>query len=526
MSEQRATRSRAMRAFDATCLAVAIAFILACAAGSSDFGGDDGGYSRAEEEDRDDVTHPGDDDDDAADDDDTTDLSEDEEEEPEDVVEDPCEGAKPHPVTWAMSADDSNSQADPARVRHHLVEGAQIVGSPKPHEFLNYYDFGFELGDDLQLVAQMRRSPLLRHHYSVLVGIVGPAVAPRDRRPMNLTFSVDSSGSMDGQGLDMARASLLATAASLQEGDRISLVSWDTSKDWLLDGHEVSGPDDPVVLDAIIRLEAGGSTDLANGLAKAYKSAAENYSPDRLNRVVLMSDGLANTGVTDEQLIASWADDAEDEGIYLVGVGVGDPLVYNEQLMNTVTDLGRGAYIYIDSVAEAQVQFSGDRLLSNLEVAARAVQLQVTLPPGFTIRSFHGEGMSKTPEELDPQHLAPNDAMLFHFVVKDCDPTLAGDEFFGFEVDWETPEDREPRQLFVEKELTGLLAGSTRQLEKADAVVAWAKAIGEVQAMPWTEIEPHLDEVAEQVNDTMLAWPDDADLQEVAWLLELYADRF
>ena len=67
------------------------------------------------------------------------------------------------------------------------------------------------------------------------------------------------------------------------------------------------------------------------------------------HRVVLISDGGANAGVTDLDLIASEASDSDGEGTYLLGVGVGSPGVYKHELMDAVTDAGKGAYVFIDS---------------------------------------------------------------------------------------------------------------------------------------------------------------------------------
>src|SRR5262245_28890486 len=98
-----------------------------------------------------------------------------------------------------------------------------------------------------------------------------------------------------------------------------------------------------------------------------------------------------------------------------MGAGVGDPWNYNDKIMNLVTDAGRGAYVFLDTTGEAKQMF-GARLLSNLEIAARNVQVKVTLPPTFKIAEFHGEQISANPEEVEPQHLAMGDAMIFHQV--------------------------------------------------------------------------------------------------------------
>ncbi|MBW2277191.1 MAG: VWA domain-containing protein [Deltaproteobacteria bacterium] len=131
-------------------------------------------------------------------------------------------------------------------------------------------------------------------------------------------------------------------------------------------------------------MNSGGGTNLNAGLVTAYELANANFSENRINRVILMSDGGANVGVTDEELIAESADDSEGEGIYMMGVGVGSTGYFNEALMDTITDAGKGAYVYVDTTAEANKMF-GDRFLSNIEVAAK--DMRSTCRPSTTTRS-------------------------------------------------------------------------------------------------------------------------------------------
>src|SRR4029079_11725586 len=134
----------------------------------------------------------------------------------------------------------------------------------------------------------------------------------------------------------------------------VNMVTWNTNNNTLLSGYPVTGPSDPKVLALINGLQASGGTDLHSGLVAGYNLAQANYGTDRLNRLILISDGGANVGVTDKDLIALHSQDADKEGIYLVGVGAGPAEFYSDELMDTVTDKGRGAYVYLDTPAEAQ----------------------------------------------------------------------------------------------------------------------------------------------------------------------------
>ncbi len=389
-----------------------------------------------------------------------------------------CDRAIDEERTVYMSADDSNSQAQPALVRESLQNEISIWGSPRYYEFLNYYIFDFEPASagTVRVVPQLRLVEGTEDTYTLLVGVVSETLNAEDRRPANLVFSVDTSGSMSGVPIERAQAVLHALSSQLHAGDTISMISWSDTQDVFLRSHVVDGPDDRDLKRAINRLDSGGSTDLAAGLALAYELAGEGSTAETLSRVVLISDGGANTGITEEEIIGNGAADETAEGIYLTAVGTADPGAYSGAFMDHISDLGKGAHIYVDSDAEAQAMFGTDRFLSNLEIAIRDVRLGITLPSGFVIEEFHGEEMSLDPEEVKPQHLAPNDAMLYHQQIIGC---LDGEEdpLFTFEVTFQDPNTREDQVVTVHATLSEMLGAEANELAKADALVAFAKAI-------------------------------------------------
>jgi Ca-activated chloride channel family protein len=304
-------------------------------------------------------------------------------------------------------------------------------------------------------------------------------VALAERRPLNITLSLDTSGSMSGEPIELIRQSCLALAHSMGEGDVVSMVTWNDRQEIILDSHAIAGPDDEELVAACRQLDATGTTDLHSGLVLAYELARRNFNHERINRVILMSDGGANTGITDIDLIAQNADDAEGEAIYMMGVGMASPGSYQDGLMDAVTDAGKGAYIYIDSAEEAQLMF-GERLLSNVEIAARDVRVELTLPPTFSMAEFHGEEYSEDPEEVEPQHLAPNDAMIYHQIVRSCDQSsLDMGTAITVRATYETPFTREPLDATLETNLGTLLTGDDALLVKGNAVVAYAQALAD-----------------------------------------------
>ena len=322
---------------------------------------------------------------------------------------------------------------------------------------------------------------------------------------MNLTFSLDLSGSMGVVGIEGMQQAMRSIVGELRDGDRVSVVEWDTSQAVLLDNHVVSGPDDATLLSLIDGLVSGGGTNLEAGLATAYEIAAANASAGTLDRVVLISDGGANVGVTSEELIALHAEDGEADGIYLIAVGTGN---LQEQLMDTITDLGKGSYLFVDSQAEADRKLSGDAFLATLDLAARDVQLELTLPEGVVIVETAAEEISTDPEEVRPQHLAPNDAMLYHFDLLDCgEAETWGERTVDMTVTWLEPFFGTPQTTSVSMTIEELLAGPTDAVLKADAVVAYARRI----ANPAQDLSV--------IPEALSAMPNDPDLQEIDGLV-------
>ena len=278
-----------------------------------------------------------------------------------------CPGAD-EPVVLYMSNDDSNSQASPMVARHLINSGYRVDSSViRIHEFLNYSDLNHGLPTDAAVALDascVKSTP--RATTGLLLAVKGQRQLPEQRPPLNLVLSVDTSGSMSGVPMQNLKNVVAAVASQLREGDVVSVVSWSGSTDVILSGHYVT-PGDSTLSDIAASLEAGGGTDLNGGLVRAYQLANDHRILNGINRVIIISDGGANLGVTSADLIGQNAANADADGILLVGVGVSDAGYYSDTLMDEMTDAGKGAYVYVDTAEEAAAQFADpDRFLSNL----------------------------------------------------------------------------------------------------------------------------------------------------------------
>lgn len=463
--------------------------------------GEYGAYDRANEADGNDAPWLPDVADTDANEADTADGETDDPDDTADTAEpDACDA--PAPLTMYLSPDDSNSMTSSILARHAATSGASLRRVPiRKWEFLNDVRFGYPAAPAGTLGLHGALRPFTTDdgpRYALQLAVRSPDLDDAARDPIQLTFVIDTSGSMTGAPLDLAKATLRAVAGRLREGDRVSMVTWSDTDAEILSGHPVTGPDDPVVLRAIDRMKARGGTDLSGGLRAGYRLAREHAAPDRIDRILLLSDGGANLGITDAEIIAEHAGGQEEEGIYMVGVGVGTADTYNDRLMDEVTDAGKGAAVFVGSVGDAQRYFH-HQFVNTFEVAARDLRLKLDLPEGFAIERFSGEEASTDPTEVEPQHLAPNDTMAFHLTLTHCDDLTTDDLApITATVRWTHPdifEERTTTHTWTVGELLGraddadLLEGGAA-FWTAKAIQGWQRADDEdlrPQAQAWLD---------------------------------------
>jgi Ca-activated chloride channel family protein len=135
---------------------------------------------------------------------------------------------------------------------------------------------------------------------------------------------------------------------------------------------------------AVDELSIEGSTDLEAGLVQGYQVARQGFRPGATNRVVLLSDGLANTGDTQAAPILDQVKEAAAKQITLLGVGVGNQ--YGDQLMEQLADQGDGYVIYVSGLDETRTAFR-EQLPATVPIRALDAKVQVTFDPR-TVASY------------------------------------------------------------------------------------------------------------------------------------------
>jgi Ca-activated chloride channel family protein len=255
--------------------------------------------------------------------------------------------------------------------------------SIRPEEWINAFSYGDEPATGADLAVNVESSPTGDGTAIVRVGVTSRQLADDARPPANITFVIDTSGSMDiRERLGLVQSSLALLVRSLRPDDTITIVTYGDAASPVLRPTPVS--EWQRIVDAIDSLRPSGSTNMEAGLLLGYQAARENFDPHALNVVVLASDGVANQGVTDPEVLTDEITQAGDEGIHLVTVGYGMGN-YNDHLMEQLADLGDGFYSYVDTFDEAVDLFVGD-LTPTLTVVAEEAKIQVVFDEDFVTR--------------------------------------------------------------------------------------------------------------------------------------------
>lgn len=211
------------------------------------------------------------------------------------------------------------------------------------------------------------------------VSATGTVLQDRERVPVNLALAIDVSGSMEGEKLAAARATAAAVADALSEQDRLTIVAFSDQAQLLLDATPMDARGRTKAKHAIARLHTLGSTNLFAGwdLASVRVATAKEAQPRASHRVLLLTDGLANVGITDAQSLARFAGDSQREGIITSAVGIGDD--YDEVLLAAMTEAGGGRVHDATTGTEIHEVVLGELLEGRTALVERAV-LRIQLP--------------------------------------------------------------------------------------------------------------------------------------------------
>ncbi|MBI1342771.1 MAG: VWA domain-containing protein [Terrimonas sp.] len=214
--------------------------------------------------------------------------------------------------------------------------------------------------------------------------------------PLNIAIVIDRSGSMSGDKISYAKKAAEDIIQRLSPDDYVSVIVYDDEVDLIQASIRVT--DKEAILAKIRRIETGGSTNLWGGTEKGFEQVRSGYKNRYVNRVLLISDGLANVGLTSQFEIRKRVSAyREKEGITLSTFGVG--LDYNEILMTDMAESGNGNYYFI-SAPDKMASLFEKELNGLLNVAAQNAEIRIQLPRGISIQKGYGVKYEEYPGEI------------------------------------------------------------------------------------------------------------------------------
>ncbi|HBB34960.1 MAG TPA: hypothetical protein DDZ80_03740 [Cyanobacteria bacterium UBA8803] len=280
--------------------------------------------------------------------------------------------------TFAIDVD----AASYSNVRRFINEGQlPPKDAVRLEELINYFNYEYPQpeGDrPFSVTAEVSAAPWNPAHKLVHIGLQGKTITKENLPPSNLVFLLDVSGSMNEPNkLPLLKSAFRLLVNELRDSDRVSIVVYAGSAGVVL--PPTPGNQKDKILNALDKLEAGGSTAGGEGIQRAYKLAQENFINSGNNRVILATDGDFNVGVSSDAELVRLIEQKREQGVFLtvLGFGTGN---FQDAKMEKLADKGNGNYAYIDNELEAKkvlVKEMGGTLFT----IAKDVKIQVEFNP-------------------------------------------------------------------------------------------------------------------------------------------------
>lgn len=316
----------------------------------------------------------------------------------------------------------------------------------------------------------------------VVARVTAPEATRRtERAPVNLAFVLDRSGSMGGQKLRLAAQAVEEAIGRLHASDRFSIVIYDDIVETLVHATDATSQARDHAIGLLGRVEARGSTDLSGGWLTGCEQVAQALLEDGVNRCLLLTDGLANRGITDRHELARHAGELRARGVSTSTFGVGND--FDEVLLQGMAQAGGGHFYDIAGAPQIRDHIESE-VGETLEVVARQVTLSMEIPAdvrveslgAFQARMGRGRAVIELGDLVSGQQVDVPLRLSFGFgeigdvrpavfTLADRDGVLDG---AGDRVAWRYADDRandaQPRDRAVDRLVAGIYAARARQL--------------------------------------------------------------
>ena len=294
-----------------------------------------------------------------------------------------------------------------ARAGFHRVGSNGQYVLPKPdmfrvEEFINYHRHDLPLPTDGQKVLLNVQDLALENGKTVFqFGLTTPRAMDTERmQPLNIVLVVDESGSMGGEKIKNLKAALNSFVERFRKTDKLTIVGFEQEARIILESTEKTKY--KKINNAIKDIHANGSTNLHAGLMRGYEMAMKHFDEKSINRVIFLTDGNANVGVTQSEEIAEESRRCIKQGISLVTIGLG--VDFNNGLLREIADSGRGVMHYVGDARDIKKVFV-DEIDSVLAPAARKVKLTLDLEQGSSTPKIYGYQEQRQSKDDGQRHV-------------------------------------------------------------------------------------------------------------------------
>lgn len=294
-------------------------------------------------------------------------------------VENAFESPKTAPLsTFSIDVDNASY----TNIRRFLNNGQEVPkDAVRVEEMVNFFKYNYPQSKDqhpFSINTEVSDSPWNSKNKILKIGLQGKNIPTNDLPASNLVFLIDVSGSMsDMNKLPLLKQSLKILVNELRAKDKVAIVVYAGAAGMVL--KPTSGNEKKTIIEALDKLEAGGSTAGGAGIELAYKIASENFIKNGNNRVILATDGDFNVGSSSNSDMEKLIEEKRKTGVFLtcLGYGMGN---YKDSKMEILADKGNGNYAYIDNIQEAN-RFLGKEFKGSMFAIAKDVKIQIEFNP-------------------------------------------------------------------------------------------------------------------------------------------------
>lgn len=399
-------------------------------------------------------------------------------------------------TTFFFSYDESGSTAS-RDLTFAALEKNQAPSShwARPYEFLNaeeFNHFDLTLSDPFNISMGLYRAgvdeiPTGRSYegslYALGINLSGPTLTKNERPNVALTLLVDISGSMKApyasiteteikSRLDVVKHGLYQLLDNLKEGDIVSLVTFQSAAETVVE-QWIYTPEDNTLKTAIASLTTKGSTDLNSGIAEAYRIANLQFSPENSNRVIILTDAMANAGEVNPGIIAQHTTINDLEGIYFSGVGIGAD--FNDTFLNILTDLGKGTYSAMITPNDADRIFNKN-FMRFIDPAIKDVKFQLIYPQSLNQFYSAAEDISTDEDDVSSVNFSYNSEQFF-LELFNSTSLVEEDEVITLNITY-TDTQGEIQKVSTTKTIGALLGKGEDEIKSAVAITTLAQLVG------------------------------------------------